>query len=201
MEIDFDAILAEVTAQVKAPSCQEREKTVTTEEVRACARAMAARGYIHTRESLEALRYYAAGYGILFMGNVGVGKTYFFRTVAAVRAKNTDNPPIVIYPMIDIVGRRVEEIRECLIDNERSDMVLDDVGAEPTFNEYGNRWEILPWLLEMRRAARGRTHFTTNLSPDEMAARYGARTVDRMQEMAVPLMLTGSSRRMPMPKA
>jgi len=80
-------------------------------------------------------------------------------------------------------------------------VVLDDIGAEPTFNEYGNRWDVLPWLLEMRLASSGRTHFTTNLSPAELSKRYGARTVDRLHEMACDVTFKGKSNRRTKPNA
>ena len=192
--------LADILAKLQAPSCEERAAAVTAERLTKWAREMTARGYRHTEESLEALRLYLAGYGLLLMGGVGTGKTHFFRTVGAVlRAYGKARP--AIFTMMDTVGRKVDDVREYFNEMAGQEIVLDDIGAEPTFNEYGNRWDILPWLLEMRMAASGRTHFTTNLSPAELEKRYGARTVDRLHEMAASVAYTGRSNRRTTPNA
>ena len=192
--------LADILAQLQAPSCEERAAAVTAERLTMWARGMTAHGYRHSEESLEALRLYLAGYGLLLMGGVGTGKTYFFRTVGAV-LRSTGIPRPAIFPMLDTVGRKVEDVREYFNEMAGQELVLDDIGAEPTFNEYGNRWDILPWLLEMRMAASGRTHFTTNLSPAELEKRYGARTVDRLHEMAASVAYTGKTNRRTRPNA
>ncbi len=192
--------LADILAQLRAPSCEERAAEVTEERLARWARETAARGYRHTERSLEALRLYLAGYGLLLMGGVGTGKTHFFRTVGEVRARHGMARPVV-YAMMDTVGRKVDEVRAFFTGAARAEVVLDDIGAEPTFNEYGNRWDILPWLLEMRMAAPGRTHFTTNLSPAELERRYGARTVDRIHEMAASVAYAGKSNRRTRPNA
>ena len=195
-----DLPLADILAQLQAPTCEERAAAVTAERLAAWARETTARGYRHSEATLGALRLYLAGYGLLLMGGVGTGKTFFFRALGNVLAANGKARP-TIYPMMDTVGRKVEDVRAFFMDAARDEVVLDDIGAEPTFNEYGNRWDILPWLLEMRMAASGRTHFTTNLSPAELEKRYGARTVDRLHEMAASVAYTGKSNRRTRPNA
>jgi len=192
--------LADILAQLRAPSCEERAAEVTEKRLAAWARQMSALGYRHTERTLEALRLYLAGYGLLLMGGVGTGKTHFFRTLGEVRARH-GMARHVVYAMMDTVGRKVDEVRAFFTGAARAEVVLDDIGAEPTFNEYGNRWDILPWLIEMRMAAPGRTHFTTNLSPAELERRYGARTVDRIHEMAASVSYAGGSNRRTRPNA
>lgn len=192
--------LAGILAQLKNPSCEERAAEVTAERLTAWARQMSAQGYRHTEKTLEALRLYLAGYGLMLMGGVGTGKTYFFRTVGTVLHAMGRTRPI-IYPMMDTVGQKVDDLREFFMDAARDEVVLDDIGAEPTFNEYGNRWDVLPWLLEMRMASSGRTHFTTNLTIAELRNRYGVRTIDRLHEMAADVKLEGKSNRRTRPNA
>ena len=194
--IDFSAILA----KLQAPSCAERAVAVTPERLAAWAGEMATHGYRHTEATLEALRLYLAGYGLIMFGNCGTGKTFFFSAIGKARTAHGMEAPLV-YPLMDTVGRKVDEVREWFIAAERHEVVLDDIGAEPTFNEYGNRWDILPWLLEMRLAASGRTHFTTNLKPAELRNRYGVRVVDRLNEMAAQVTLDGKSNRRTKPNA
>jgi len=190
--------LAEILVKLNAPSCEERTAEVSAERLTAWARETSAHGYRHSEETLEALRLYLAGYGLLLFGGVGAGKTYFFRALGEVLRKQGRCRP-AIYPMMDTVGRKVDEVREYFNEMSGMEIVLDDVGAEPTFNEYGNRWDILPWLIEMRLASSGRTHFTTNLSKVELEKRYGARTVDRLHEMAASVTFTGKSNRRTIP--
>lgn len=201
MRTPFDTLpLAEILAKLRTPTCEERAAEVSAARLTAWAQEMATRGYRHSEETLEALRLYLAGYGLLLMGGVGTGKTHFFQTVGAVlRAQGRYRP--AIFRMMDTVGRKVDDVREYFNEMSGSELVLDDIGAEPTFNEYGNRWDILPWLIEMRLAASGRTHFTTNLSPDELERRYGARTVDRLHEMAASVAFKGKSNRRTTPNA
>lgn len=195
-KLNFDAILKAVAI---APS-EARIAPVTEERLADRACQMARRGYVHSPESLFALQKYLEGFGLFLIGNCGTGKTLFFRTINAI-VKASGGGGLVILPMIDFVGRRVSELRDVFVEHERDEMVLDDVGSEPTFNEFGNRWDILPWLLEMRMYAPARTHFTTNLSREELVARYGVRTIDRLHEVAVSVDMGGKSMRRTVPNA
>ncbi len=198
---DEGGCLARLLAEIARPSCEEREAAVPERRLKAWADAMARRkGYMASAESLLALRKYLAGYGLLMIGGVGVGKTAFFRAVSSVGVRR-GRQPIAVWRMADGVGRSVDSIRALFASLREREVLLDDVGAEPTYNEYGNRWEMLPWLIEMRMDSPERTHFTTNLSPAEIEARYGARTVDRIHEMAASVTLGGPSRRHTRPNA
>ena len=200
-EIDIDGILARLVSPT--PSCAEREAEVSAKKLDTWAKAMAKLGgYVHSRKSLEALRLYLAGYGLMIGGGVGSGKTMFFRAVAPVLrlAGRSDDVP-EIYPMVDTVGRDVNAIRRHFLERSHREMVLDDIGAEPTFNEYGNRWDILPWLVDMRLGSAARTHFTTNLTPKELRDRYGVRLIDRLREMAATVTFGGKSMRNTKPNA
>lgn len=200
---DFD--LAALAERIAAPSCEERAATVTESQVAAYASAMARRGYRHTAQSLEAVRLYLAGYGLLLMGDAGTGKTFFFAAIGkplTFRSGEDDSENIIHpYPMIDTVGRKIDEIREWFAAMQYREIVIDDIGAEAVFNEYGNRFEILPWLLDLRLRSPMRTHFTTNLTAKELQARYGARVVDRLHQMAAAVTLAGKSNRRTIPNA
>lgn len=195
--------LAELMAKLDEPSCAERAAKVTGERLVRWANAMAKAGYRHSEDTLDALRLYIAGYGLLVFGGVGVGKTFFFRAAgrAAKALVAPDAPEPFVWNMMGVAGRRMDEIRAKLLALRDREVVVDDVGAEPVYNEFGSRWEILPWILEMRLESGSRTHFTTNLSPADIERRYGARTVDRMHEMAASATFGGRSRRETRPNA
>lgn len=81
------------------------------------------------------------------------------------------------------------------------DVIVDDLGAESEFREYGERREIMgEWLSGLyKRWKRGewrrRLFVTSNLDGRALAARYGAALVDRLLEMCVAVRFTGRSRR------
>ena len=70
MDIDCDALLKKLERKPR------KLETIpfTAEEFEAIATKMANLGYIHTKTSLEALKAYMSGYGLLLMGDVGTGK-------------------------------------------------------------------------------------------------------------------------------
>lgn len=61
-------------------------------------------------------------------------------------------------------------------------LVLDDLGAERLKGEYSDDWATsqLDLLIDKRYNAMKPTWFTTNLTPQEFAARYGARMWSRL---------------------
>ena len=65
-----------------------------------------------------------------------------------------------------------------------SDILVDDVGAEPMLNHYGEKVELFPYILNARMARRScRTHITSNLGPSDILKRYDRRVADRFAQM------------------
>lgn len=195
-QILFDRILS----QLNMPSCAERVGEISEDDLVKWGNAMARSGYRHNAETLQALQKYLAGYGLLIFGNVGVGKTFFFAAISgAIRQICPGMRKPKLWKIMSIAGKRMDEIRESLRELNDSEIVVDDIGSEPTYNEFGNRWEILPWIIEARLSSEMRTHFTTNLTAVELENRYGARTVDRLHEMAASVKFYGRSNRVNKP--
>ena len=74
-----------------------------------------------------------------------------------------------------------------------ADLVIDDLGAEPkSIMIWGERREPLREILEARfnRWPRIRTYITTNLTPQELEARYGARVASRVAGCCLPILLS-----------
>jgi len=200
--MNFDRILEELNAELERPRPQE--VCVREDALAERARRMAAGGYVHGRESLAALEAYMRGYGLLLSGKVGTGKTMFFRLLkpTAVRVQQTGElPRIVIFSMVKTLGMTVDDLNGVLADHAYDELVLDDVGAEPVFNFYGGKMEILPYLLDRRMESPCRTHMTTNATHLELGRRYGARVMDRLIEMFARFEFKGPSRRTLKPNA
>lgn len=172
------------------PSCEEREAEIRPEMLKAKAENMVRRGYRFNSASLEALRLYMAGYGLFIHGSVGTGKTMFFRTL-----RTFDGGEVAVFSMHDILGRSESDIREMMDDLANREVLLDDIGAEPVFNNYGVKFDILAYIIERRMASEERTHFTTNLKKSEIKDRYGIRIIDRITEMCKSVEFSGGSNR------
>ena len=151
------------------------------------------RGYIHTERSLAALESYIKGYGLYLYGDVGTGKTSFFKCIGTAGMRFFNILRHMATPL-----DRIDEIINGFRDDE---LVIDDIGSEPVYNNYGSRIDLLPWIVEVRFESTKRTHFTTNLSGDAITERYGARLVDRIKEMCKCYRFDGQSRRKPKPNA
>lgn len=195
----IDSILAELTANIGDRSVGETD--VDPAQVKALASDMSRRGYRPSASSLAALEAYCKGYGLWLDGGVGVGKTMFFRCLRPFPLKSGARPEIAILPMVRTIEMTVEEIREWLDFNRRNEVVLDDIGAEPVFNHFGGKFEILPYILDKRLDSPCRTHMTGNMDPRRVAERYGSRIIDRFAEMFTRVRFDGPSLRRPKPSA
>lgn len=167
MTMDFDAIAASLASAVAAPACAEVE--VTEEALAACARSMAP--YRHSAETLRALEDCLKGYQLCITGPVGTGKTMFFLRLPW---------KVERLSLLRLFTKPLDEVDEMVSALDGSEVVVDDIGAEPVYNNYGSKLDLLPWLVDRRLASRRRTHYTSNLSSQELATRYGLRTVDRI---------------------
>lgn len=181
----------------------------TEEEFETLASKMADLGYIHTKASLDALKAYMSGYGLLLMGDVGTGKTFFFETLfKALKGSSIDEIILEemgktrhIIRMNDTIGESFEAIKDNITELDSANIAFDDIGVETGANDWGRKFELLPWLVETRMHASGRTHFTTNLSAEQLLERYGVRTVDRMHELTTVIEFKGKSLRRTRPNA
>jgi len=79
-------------------------------------------------------------------------------------------------------------------------LILDDIGTERDAGHYGNKG-FIPALLGVRYERfiqSGKlTHFTANLSTEEIKQHYGERIWSRFNEMCVFVSMTGKDMRMP----
>ena len=85
MNINYDELLKDL----ERPQEDIEPIPFTEEEFKTFATQMADLGYIHTAASLDALQAYMAGYGLLLMGDVGTGKTFFFEKLFEYSARYT----------------------------------------------------------------------------------------------------------------
>lgn len=186
----YDEILAELeNEQVAKP----KETAVTREALKNHAHwMMINHGYIHSTQTLKALADYDKGYGLFLIGNYGTGKTMFFQAVG--------NTNIRIFSLLRHLATPLEDIEAEIRSCYNNDLVIDDIGAEPIYNNYGNKIDLLPWVIENRIYLKSKTHFTSNLSVGQIEKRYGGRVIDRIAGMCRTHKFTGESMRVAKPK-
>ena len=209
MNINYDELLKDL----ERPQEDIEPIPFTEEEFKTFATQMADLGYIHTAASLDALQAYMAGYGLLLMGDVGTGKTFFFEKLfEAEKIINSKEKDMIVYMqtiditrniirMNDTIGESFEDIKDEIEGLSKANVAFDDIGVEVGANDWGQKFELVPWIVEKRALAQGRTHFTTNLTADQLLERYGTRTVDRMHELAKVIEFKGKSHRKTLPNA
>lgn len=141
------------------------------------ARAMMKRGYVHTPDTLRVLEAYMQGYGILLSGGLGIGKSFFFEVV---------NPePVAVLSFNRCHLWKYDQLEKWLDDHTGVEVVLDDIGWDADkANNFGTKYEVLQVVLDHRLTESGcRTHITTNLSNDELVAKYDGHLVDRVYQL------------------
>ena len=199
----LNEIMSEIAETLGHPS--PSEVSVNPDAVKARALDMAKQGYHHNEASLTALELYIKGFGLWLSGDVGTGKTMFFRLLRPldIRLRMTGRAPqIIIFPMVRTLEMSVDDIKDWLGDNFYNEVVLDDIGAEPVYNHFGGKFDILPYILDKRLESPCRTHATSNLKPKAMVERYDdKRIIDRFSEMFVKVPFTGPSLRHSKPNA
>lgn len=178
-------ILAELQCVMSKP--RPSETAVAKDALIGYAKWMkSAKGYEPSPESISALFSYMKGYGLFLMGGVGTGKTFFFRSL---------RERVEVFSMLRNMAKPLDDISREVEAMRGDEILLDDIGAEPVYNNYGSRLDLLPWLIEMRLESPMRTHFTSNLKAEALMKRYGARVMDRVKQMAKCCIFTGESRR------
>lgn len=147
--------------------------------------------------------------GMFIYGNYGTGKSLFFEILEEVY-KTSKNPAYYIKTIntIDLIDKVTNQLSRPnqLAPNDKSILEInttgtkhfEDLGAERKLIHFGNNFEVMSEILQLRynnSKSRGKTFITSNLSPDQVRKRYGNRVYDRMLEMFNIIEMKGNSRR------
>lgn len=143
-------------------------------------------------------------WGILLCGLCGNGKTTMMRAIQSVTKWLKERNLLSIDRSIRIVDAK----ELVLIAKDKKDpdnwtllkqsiaIGIDDLGCEALeILEYGNINEPVKELLEHRYDRQTFTIITTNLTPQQITERYGARIGDRLSEMMNIIVFTENSYR------
>ncbi|MBK8516618.1 MAG: ATPase [Saprospiraceae bacterium] len=134
--------------------------------------------------------------GIFIVGGVGVGKTVFMQII---RQLLPLRDRYVVKPCQQISLEYIDQGTNVLMRYGRNyvDHVdintinraycFDDLGAEEATKHYGNDANVMAQIIQMRynlfQNRKVLTHFTSNLTSDQIDVHYGARVRSRLREM------------------
>lgn len=174
-------------------SCVVR-KMATDEQVEDVLLRLGRLGYKPSEQIVEPVRAFISGYGVLLSGNAGVGKTFLMKCLAP-RGKN------FVRPVSRIMEYGLQGLHIWYDWTDGKDICIDDLGAETTLSEYGNKDELIARVITHRAERQdGRTSITTNLNSKQISERYGDRTLSRLRGMCKTFHMDGQSHRKAEPK-
>ena len=145
------------------------------------------------------------GKGILLMGNVGSGKSKRMKQLAMwldCGFKSAETFGEAWRTM----GESFDFQQFCgcarpswdVVPKHWNDLVIDDLGVEEnTYNSFGNCSDVMSRVIMERYKVfpEWKTHFSTNLSRDQILERYGERIYSRLNEMCLFVKLNHGDRR------
>ena len=130
-----------------------------------------------SKPQLRAFAEYVRGYQLLLAGKAGTGKTSFFKALIAAKFSGAD-----IYNIVKESKQSIDWVLQDMDFYKNRELVIDDIGRESPKIEYGERTEVLDLIMSYREehCSHVRTHYVTNLTLEELGARYGERVVSRL---------------------
>lgn len=130
------------------------------------------------------------GRGLWLCGECGRGKTLIGAKILPVLLNYYNNPRKVVslYDAKDL-NTKFDDILEKHI------IYIDDVGKESMVVQYGNRNLRFPDIVDEAEKKGKLLMLSTNLSQEEMLAKYGERTIDRLRGITKKVIFKGKSLR------
>jgi len=176
-------------AQAKWAAQQVKPALVGDFQVAKQMMQLAELGFEPSEEIIEPVRLMLSRYGVLLTGQTGVGKTFFMRSMGR-----------RLYTAAEIADYGLSQLHKFFEWTDGHEIVIDDLGTEATVAEYGAKDDLMKSVIAHRcERQRGVTHVTTNLTAEEIAERYGDRTLSRLLGMCVAHRMAGKNRRRAVP--
>lgn len=126
------------------------------------------------------------GKGLLVVGHCGTGKTLICGKVIPILINCLEKKIITPYTAQELNERLEEALRKKLV-------YIDDVGTESELVQYGNRRNAFCELVDYAEGRKNLLIMTTNKTTEELAQKYGNRTVDRLVGITSLVTIKGDS--------
>lgn len=137
--------------------------------------------------------------GLVIIGNPGSGKTLFFEMAQRI-IHPLNKSAFVRLSVLDIVLKFNDKAVGHSVFRLWKDknVFFDDLGTEDKGYLWGEKVEVFEKFIQFRydlfRNSKVKTHFTTNLSGEQLKERYGLRCYSRLNEMCTIVMMGASSK-------
>lgn len=124
--------------------------------------------------------------GLLLIGMCGRGKSLMAMYVL----------PLILARYIGVITTVTSMSRAIRMTDEmlrKNYLVLDDVGVEQRYNDYGTERNTLDEIVDNAERHGYLLILTTNLTKKEMIEKYGERTMDRLNKITKTIVYEGNS--------
>lgn len=129
------------------------------------------------------------GKGLVVCGGYGTGKTLICCKIIPVLLYYGADRLMCIQCHATELGKKLSYMLQQKI------AIIDDIGTEDKFQEYGNKRMAFNELLDNAERKGNMIIATTNLDAEHLAAKYGERTLDRLRSLTKLVTFTGKSLR------
>ena len=140
--------------------------------------------------------------GITLLGNVGIGKSWVFEQIFQLMIEGMNYTFNKVAPMYTANGisamysaggmERIMKVFNYQLQGKMP-LVIDDIGTEILGSSYGNKMDVVEWLILECYNAKCPIFVTSNLTLEDLTKRYGPRIVDRLKEKTYIIVLQGDS--------
>lgn len=140
--------------------------------------------------------------GITLLGNVGIGKSWIFEQVFTNMNEVGEYNYSELAPMYTANSissmyssggmEQIMKVFKYQLQG-RMPLVIDDIGTEILGSNYGNKMDVVEWLILECYSAKAPIFTTSNLTLEALTKRYGTRVVDRLKEKTYVIVLQGDS--------
>lgn len=136
--------------------------------------------------------------GLAILGNPGSGKTLFFEMCQRITNVTDPNAFIKISVLDVVLQFNNKDVGHLVFQKWKDRNVLfDDLGTEDKGVHFGDKVEVFEKLIQFRydlfRLHGIKTHFTSNLSYNQLKDKYGLRCMSRLNEMCEVVLLGASA--------
>lgn len=132
--------------------------------------------------------------GLIIIGNPGSGKTLLFEIVQKITNPQSESAFIKLNVLDVVLDFNNKNVGHAVFQKWKSkNIFFDDLGTEGIGHLYGEKVEVFEKFIQIRydlfRSHKLKTHFTSNLSYQQLNERYGMRCMSRLNEMCKVVML------------